>query len=340
MTATARSLSSAMPDEKALIAHGLRRRERREQVAAGMQHLTVDFREALEPGVQTRYRFPRKILSLLQRGDRNRGQRLKAKGGGTMRRFLFVGLIALQAWCAQPEFEVASIKPNTSADMNGGFRFNSGSGLFIGENIPLRFLIASAFQVRDYQLSGVPGWVNQVKYDIQARGPGNPGEEQIAAMLRSLLKGRFHFEYHKVTKEGPIYVLMPAKGGIKLQESKEGPCALPAADKAEPDKPATVECDTFNTRRSQVDAKRITMPKFVIALSSTLDRPVIDGTGYTKTFDAHLEWTPTEVATDPNGEPGPSVFTAIQEQLGLRLEAQKGPVETLVIDRIERPTDN
>jgi len=251
-----------------------------------------------------------------------------------MRRFLFTFVIALQAWSAQPEFEVASIKPNNSPDFNGTWRFDGG-GLFIGENIPLRFLLMSAFQMRDYQLSGVPGWVNQVKYDIQARGPGAPDEDQIAVMLQSLLKDRFHLEYHKVTKEGPIYALVPARGGVRLQESKEGPCAPPA-----PDKPETVQCATWNTHRNLVDAKRITMPKFAIALSTQLDRPVVDRTGYTKTFDARLEWTPTEITADPNGEPGPSIFTAIQEQLGLRLEAQKGPVETLVIDRIERPGDN
>jgi uncharacterized protein (TIGR03435 family) len=251
-----------------------------------------------------------------------------------IRRLLFACVIASQAWSAQPEFEVASIKPNNSADFNGTWRF-TGGGLFTGENIPLRFLIMSAFQMRDNQLSGVPGWANQVKYDIQARGPGAPDEDQIAVMLQSLLKDRFHFEYHKVTKEGPVYALVPAKGGIRLQESREGPCAPPASDK-----PETVQCATWFTHRNELDAKRITMLKFAIVLSAQLDRPVVDRTGYTKTFDAHLEWIPTEIAVDPNGEPGPSIFTAIQEQLGLRLEAQKGPVETLVIDHIERPGDN
>jgi len=252
-----------------------------------------------------------------------------------MRRLLFACVIAVQAWSAQPEFEVASIKPNNSVGSNGTWRFNGGSGLFIGENIPLRFLITSTFQVRDYQLSGVPGWVNQVKYDIQARGPGAPDENQIAVMLQNLLRDRFHLEYHKVTKDGPIYALVPAKGGARLQESKEGPCAPPTADK-----PEEVACATWNTRRNQMDARRITMAKFVIGLSTTLDRPVVDRTGYTKTFDAQLKWIPTELAADPNGDAGPSIFTAIQEQLGLRLEAQKGPVETLVIDHIERPSDN
>lgn len=237
----------------------------------------------------------------------------------------------MQAWSAQPEFEVASIKPNTSPDFNGTWRFDGG--VFIGENIPLRLFLTSAFQVRDYQLAGVPGWVNQVKYDIQARGQGAPTEDQVAVMLQGLLRDRFHFEYHKVTKDGPIYALVPAKGGVKVRESKEGPCAPAASDKA-------VACATWNTYRNRLDAKRITMAKFAIVLSTQLDRPIVDRTGYDKTFDAHLEWTPTEIAVDPNGEPGASIFTAIQEQLGLRLEAQKGPVETLVIDHIERASDN
>lgn len=235
---------------------------------------------------------------------------------------------------AQPGFEVASIKQNTSAGTNGTWRF-TGGGLFNGENINLRFLISTAFQLRDYQLSGIPGWADSAKYDIAARGEGAMDESQIRAMLQSLLEDRFKLKYHRVTKEGPVYALIPARSGIRVQESKEGPCTPPDPKSHEP-----VTCDTWFSYRNRIEAKRTTMPHLAQALSMQTDRPVIDKTGFTRSFDAVLEWTPTEVSNDPNGDTGPSIFTALQEQLGLKLESQKGQVETLVIDHIEMPGEN
>lgn len=251
-----------------------------------------------------------------------------------MRSLLLAFTLAMAAWSAQPGFEVSSIRPNNSADLNSTWRF-AGGGRFTGENVNVGYLIQTAYRLRDFQIAGLPGWTRSAKYDIQAKGEGNPTEEQLMAMLRGLLENRFKLAYHRVTKEGPVYALVAAKGGIKLKELDEGPCAPPDPNQRDP-----LVCDSFFTRRNQIDAKRITMPTLALALQTQLDRPVIDNTGFNKRFDAHLEWTPAAIADDPDGLDGPSIFTAIQEQLGLKLEARKGPVDTLVIDRIEMPDDN
>lgn len=252
-----------------------------------------------------------------------------------MRPLFFALIVLSQAWSAEPRFEVASIKPNLSPDFNGTFSFTAG-GRFKGENIGVRFLISTAYHVRMFQLSELPGWAESAKYDIEAKGQGNLSEEELVSMLRGLLEDRFKLTYHKVTKEGPVYALVPAKSGIKVKESDAGPCAALDPEKRDP-----VVCDSYSSRRNQIDAKRISMPNFAMALATQLDRPVIDKTGFSGRFDAHLEFEPTEVTGDAAGNStGQSIFTALQDQLGLKLEAQKGPVEYLVIDHLEQPGEN
>jgi uncharacterized protein (TIGR03435 family) len=228
-------------------------------------------------------------------------------------------VIALQAAFAQTRFEVASIRPNVSADRNSTWNFGEG-GRFAGENIPPRFLIMTAFRLRDFQVSGLPGAFENEKYDIVAKAEGNPSEDQAMTMLQGLLADRFKFKYHKTTKTSPVYVLTAAKARhsgepeIKAQASKE-------------------QNGTWFTRRNQIDAKGVGMAQFAIALSSQLDRPVLDKTRFTQNFDAHLDF-------DPEGTDGPTIFTALQEQLGMKLTAGKGPVEILVVDHIEKPSEN
>jgi uncharacterized protein (TIGR03435 family) len=222
-------------------------------------------------------------------------------------------VIASNVVSAQTQFEVASIRPNLSPDRSGTWRFTEG-GRFTGENIPLVFLLMTAYRLRDSQISGAPGWAETEKYDIVAKGEGNPSEDQVMTMLQGLLADRFKFKYHMAVKKDPVYAMVPAKTGIKVKPSKE-----PAGK--------------WFTHRNQVDATGVTMKQFAVAIASALDRPVLDKTGFLQTFDAHLEW-------DPEGTEGPSIFTAIQEQLGVKLEAQKGPVQMLVIDHIEKPGEN
>jgi uncharacterized protein (TIGR03435 family) len=255
---------------------------------------------------------------------------------------LAVFLVASQVCFAQPQFEVASIKRNVSPDRNSTWRTTPG-GRFTGENINLVFLLMTAYKIRDSQVSGAPGWFESEKYDILAKGEGNPNPDQLMKMLQALLLDRFKLKYHWIAKQLPVYALVPAKNGIKLKESKEGSCqdAGPDQKQAPPDQPQQAWCGTYFSRRNQLEGTRITMAQFIAALEFQLDRPVIDKTRLTVPFDVHLEWTPEETAADgPTDIPGPSIFTAVQEQLGLKLESQKGPVNTLVIDYIEKPGEN
>jgi uncharacterized protein (TIGR03435 family) len=161
----------------------------------------------------------------------------------------------------------------------------------------------------------------------------------MIAMLQGLLADRFKLKYHQVAKELPVYALVVAKGGIKLQESKEGSCVVPGPGDApiEPGQRSPNFCGTYFWRRNQVDGTRITMSQLIVALDGRLDRPLIDKTDLSGVRDVHLTWNPDD---GPNDDAGPSIYTALQEQLGLRLEATKGAVPVLVIDHIERPSEN
>jgi uncharacterized protein (TIGR03435 family) len=253
----------------------------------------------------------------------------------------FFLLVAPVAWPAEPQFEVASIKPNVSTERNSTWRFTPG-GHFAGENISPKFLITTAYSIRDFQISGAPGWIDSEKYDILAKGEGNPSPEQIRTMLQGLLRDRFKLKYHRVMKQAPVYSLVAAKSGIKLQESKEGSCIVSGPDQkpSRPDEPAPAFCGTYYSRRNQVEGNRITIAQFIAALEFQVDRPIIDKTGFALAFDVHLQWTPDESTVDSSDGVDPSIFTALQEQLGLKLESRKGPVQTLVIDHIEKPGEN
>jgi len=160
-------------------------------------------------------------------------------------------------------------------------------------------------------------------------------QEQMEQRLQALLAERFHLSVHRETKEQPVYALVVGKTGSKLQPAKEG-------------SPGKIQW-----RRNQFTADGVQLQMLTPALASILGRPVIDKTGLTGNFDLTLEWAPDPnpsfgnfgpapgADAPPPGDPnGPSIFTAVQEQLGLRLESEKGPVEIVVIDRVEKPSEN
>jgi bla regulator protein BlaR1 len=236
---------------------------------------------------------------------------------------------------ATPKFEVASIKP---ADPSvRGFRIQTDpGGRYIATGVTVKFLIAQAYGVRDFQVSAAPGWTDSVRYDINAKGEDGiqdkPG--QMDLMLQDLLADRFHLKLNRETKEMPIYALVAAKAGSKLKESTKGE-------------------DERGMRmgRGRVEAQSAPIAMLAIQLSQQLGRLVLDKTGLTGNYDFKLEWTPDlgqqqpgakEIAGTETAPPdsGPTIFTALQEQLGLKLESTKGPVEMLVIDRVEKPTEN
>ncbi len=257
-----------------------------------------------------------------------------------------MALLASVGMAQSLKFEVASIRRNTRGD--SGVRIGAISrARFDAENVWVRFLIEYAWNVRDFQLSGGPAWAASDRYDIGAAKDAGAGLAETRLMLQALLEDRFQLALHHQTRESQVYALVAAKGGIKLPASS---CIVPPPSPPGP-KVSNV-CGGVATSPHSLSATGISIDELTTALSNALQRPVIDKTALNGKFDVHLEWTadqstpgfvapglpPPDAGTaDTNGK---SIFTAIQEQLGLKLESTKGPVEFLVIDRLERPSEN
>jgi uncharacterized protein (TIGR03435 family) len=254
----------------------------------------------------------------------------------------------------RPEFEVASIKLNKSTGAFALARPSPG-GRFTLTNIPLQFVITMAYRIKDFQLSGAPAWLTSERYDIEAKAEGNPSFDAMLPMLQTLLEDRLQFKFHRESKELPVYALLVAKPG-KLHQA-EGDCGpLPTGPPPppEPGKLPTAPCGGFFLFPGHLTGQKVGIPQLVDSLSRFTGRVVLDKTNLTGKYDINLDYTPEQgqfqappggpppglpplPPTDPNG---PSLFTALQEQLGLKLESQKGPVEMLVIDHVERPSEN
>ncbi len=265
-------------------------------------------------------------------------------------------------------FEVASVKPNRSADRRMGIQMAPG-GRFVATNIPVKLLLQEAYGVKESQISGGPSWLGSERYDVEAKADeSSAGEmaklspeqrkERLMLMLQSLLADRFKLTLHHETKELPVYALTVAKSGPKFHET-----ALTPADPGAPNPPGPqadhhLKGGIFMMGRGQLTVDGAPLARFADILSRQLGRVVLDQTGLKGNYDFTLKWTPdqseggmfggpkggdggppTEAAPPPDAS-GPSIFTALQEQLGLKLESQKGPVEILVIDRVERPSEN
>jgi uncharacterized protein (TIGR03435 family) len=253
-------------------------------------------------------------------------------------------------------FDVASVRPTSRTD--GRALLQATPGRLTLSNLAARRLVLIAYDIQDYQLVGEPGWIGSENYDIQAKADGSPSVRQMEGpMLQALLEERFRLSLHREIRQLAVYKLTVARGGAKVQAADEGGCtpyltdAPPPAMK--PGEPRPVFCGFQNTKAEglnrSLDGKRVTMAELAKTLSRTytamLGRNVIDETGLTGAFDIHLTWAVDAdgqgPADNPSPDPaGPSIFTALQEQLGLKLEATKGPVEVLVIDYIEKPSGN
>ncbi len=273
---------------------------------------------------------------------------------------------------AVPKFEVASVKLNVSGDRRGmRLRVQPGGGLST-ENTSLQLLTQNAYGLQSFQISGGPGWYQSDGYNIEAKGEvtteaksdAKVNRSQVYLMLRSLLEDRFGLKTHHETRELPVYALTVTRSGAKLPTPKEGSCV--AADAA-PARPAPGQlpppsCGSPRVAMAgpgapvRIQGGKVSMADLTKTLAMIMGRPVVDKTAYAGTFDLKLEFTPDEtVAGLPRGggpgdaggaapaaDPGaaPTIFAAIQEQLGLRLESTKGPVDVLVIDHVARPTEN
>lgn len=238
---------------------------------------------------------------------------------------------------ANPSFEVATIKP-TKPDEQRTFITVRGTDLVV-VNFSLNSLIKFAYDVQDKQIVGGPDWMGTDKWDIDAKPdtPGMPNEDQMKVMIRKMLADRFALKFHKDQREMAAYVLTVGKDGPKMKQNKDNPNGLPGL---------------FFGPIGTLHVMNATMENFTSLMqSAVLDRPVVDRTGLTGRWDFTLKWTPDEsqfaglgikVPPPPADQqnPPPPLFTAIQEQLDMKLEAQKTQVPVLVIDHVDHPSPN
>jgi uncharacterized protein (TIGR03435 family) len=240
-------------------------------------------------------------------------------------------------------FEVATIKP-TDPDWRGGrFIRMQTAHQFIARNHTLKTLIAAAYNLSPREILGGPPWMDSEHYDILAKAPNQirPNLDEQMSMLRSLLADRFQLTFHREQKELSIYTLTVAKNGSKLKATTLSPDATPEG----PPPLAFV----VSPQLVRLPARGATMGELASVMQrAALDRPVIDQTGLSGRYDFDLEFTPDEsqfggmLGHPPSGSDiaHPGLFAAMRDQLGLRLEPAKGPVDLLVVDRSEHPSDN
>ena len=243
---------------------------------------------------------------------------------------------------SQSTFEVASVKPSAPEGTGFFIRPLPGGGLQVN-GASLKILISVAYEVRQFQIVGESPWADAERFDIDARtaisgvqAAPDPKDDRrkILEGLKSLLADRFQLVLHSETREQAVYKLVVNKGGTKFQESKE-PRGL-----------------IRKMSSGMIKGQAVTLDSLALSLSNEVGRRVIDNTGLNGKYDFELKWEPRQpsaiaivagqtielaLAEDPDA---PSVFNALQEQLGLRLESGRGPVEVLVIDRAERPSKN
>jgi uncharacterized protein (TIGR03435 family) len=236
---------------------------------------------------------------------------------------------------AAPEFEVATIKPNQYSELSLKL---SPSGLFEASGTTLRFLIKFAYDLHASQMTGGPSWLDTEKYEVVGKPdkPGKPSLPQLKAMIRKLLAERFQLTVHHEKRELAVYAMTIAKSGAKLTENDSDPNGVWAG----------------GISPRSLSYKNMTMAEFANVLQQAgtiVDRPVLDQTGLGATrYDFAMKWTPD--AFQPPGDAGqrppdnagapPGLFTAFQEQLGLKLESTKAQVDVMVIEKVERPSEN
>jgi uncharacterized protein (TIGR03435 family) len=243
-----------------------------------------------------------------------------------MRVSVVVPLLLAAAASAQTlqRFEVAVIRP-TASDPTSGTSFNTYEGGRIRiVNEPIKLLIRAAFQLQNAQIAGGPAWLETDRYDIEAKTGKSekPAPGTLGPYLRDMLAERFHFKFHREMRELSVWALIAAKGSPKLKVEQEG------------------NSSAMNTSGgkdvSRLVATATSMQMLATYVGNRLGAIVLDKTGLNDAYDFTLEWAPG-LAPETTS---PSLVTALREQLGLRLESQKAPVEVMVIDNLERPSEN
>jgi uncharacterized protein (TIGR03435 family) len=228
---------------------------------------------------------------------------------------LYVGSALCQS---PPRIEVASVKASHADPAHWGV--TTGHGRIRAENVTLKRCMMGAWSIGPNQIVGGPDWLNTDRFEIEARADQPVDDDAVlSVLLRGILAERFKLALHHETRPMEAYVLEVAKNGPKMETAAGG------------------ESIDF-ARNGGLDSKNATMQHFAEVLSRQMDLPVVNRTGLDGVFNLKLEWTPQTAQQSPDA--GPTIYTAIQEQLGLRLRAEKTPIDVLVIDHVERPAEN
>jgi uncharacterized protein (TIGR03435 family) len=264
---------------------------------------------------------------------------------GSMRTMAAVLAVALLAasWSLEAQtaaidgpklsFEVASVKPNKSGSGSVGMK-NPPDG-FIATNVSLSTLVMSAYQLADFRILQGPPWMDSDSFDVTAKAAGQITSAQRQQMIRSLLADRFKFAAHAEMRELPVYSLVLAQADGRLGPGLRRTnidCATVGASQPSGGAPRVAPCSAIGGP-GRLHATAVRINQLIGNISSDLQRLVIDKTGLVGSFDIDLDWARNEADTTK-----PSIFTAVQEQLGLKLESSRAPTEVLVIDHVERPT--
>jgi uncharacterized protein (TIGR03435 family) len=264
-------------------------------------------------------------------------------------RLVFMGTllaaVQLTAWAQQPKaFEVVSIKRNTSGDNRA--RVGAPPGRFEMVNMPIRTLITSAYPADTSEFEGGPSWLATDAYDVAAKMPEGSTRADLEPMLQTLLAERFMFKGHYETREAPIYHLVLARsdgtlgpGVTKLDVDCAARTAARARGETVPELPrlpnGMLPC-SMSMGGGELSSGGMTMARLAGSIQGSTGRVLVDKTGLTGDYAFTLRYT-----SNPGPDSAqPSIFTALQEQLGLRLESARGPVRHFVVDRIERPTED
>ena len=276
--------------------------------------------------------------------------------------------MAAQAPAQKPQFPVASLKPSLAGDNRSRGIGVELSGRFTATNATLKQVMRSAYGVRDYQILGGPSWIATDRWNIEANADPDSmflptvvtGVDQLGLMLQSLFEDRFQLKVHRETGFFPIYELVVGKGGLKMPLAEDqtphgsGRTSATPPPRLPNGLPALTNFGSrwvFTPSGMNFEGKAIPLGRLVNLLVNVTNRKIVDKTGLTGLYDIKLEWTPdnleapftpavdrAQVAASPTG---PSLMTALEEQLGLRLvSASGGPVDVIVIDSVQKPSEN
>jgi len=268
--------------------------------------------------------------------------------------YAFVAPRAIHAQAAQKEvaFEVASVKENHSGGGAQAFSITP-DGSYRLTNATARMFVRQAYRLQDFQIVGAPSWTDVDRFDVTAKSPSGVGEAAVPGMLQALLRNRFALVVHNEMRVMPIYALVLDRSHgtlgphlARTPSAASAECVARRSSRSAPDRSDGKPCGIGITGGGNIAAGDATLSQLLGLLSPMVGRTTVDRTRLVGTFDYTLNWTPDqfqdrrasqdrERPLDPNGT---SIFTAIQEQLGLKLESTRGPVDVLVIDHVEKPT--